>query len=80
MPMRRIPPNIDPATGKPVELNPPTGGSWIRDADGGLTPADEATARGAGLWDEPEQAAEPATEAAAPVATASSTPKKLAKE
>lgn len=31
------------------EQNPPTGGSWIRHADGSLTPADEATARGAGL-------------------------------
>lgn len=45
----RIEPVIDPATGLPVELNPPCGGSWLRDADGGLTPADQETAEAAGL-------------------------------
>ncbi len=62
MPIRRIPPSTDTDTGKPAELNPPCGGSWARDADGGLTPADEATARAAGLWDD----LEPATQAPAP--------------
>ena len=46
---KRIEPVIDPETGKPVELNPPCGGSWQRDADGGMTPADEQTAKAAGL-------------------------------
>jgi hypothetical protein len=46
---QRIAPVIDPDTGLATEINPPAGGSWLRDADGGLTPADEATARGAGL-------------------------------
>lgn len=58
MPMRRIPPQT--VDGQTVEPLPPCGGSWIRDAAGGLTPADEATARSAGLWDEPEPASEPA--------------------
>lgn len=31
------------------EIDPPHGGSWIRDADGGLVPADQSTAEGAGL-------------------------------
>ena len=44
----RIPPQLD-AEGKTLELNPPCGGSWLRDADGGLSPADAATAAGAGL-------------------------------
>lgn len=44
----RIPPVLD-ADGAPVELNPPFGGRWLRDADGGLSPADEATATAAGL-------------------------------
>lgn len=43
------------------ELTPPTGGAWLRDADGGLTPQDEQTAVGAGLdWPAPE----PITQAA----------------
>jgi hypothetical protein len=45
---KRIEPQLD-ADGRQVELNPPSGGSWLRDADGGLTPADAATASGAGL-------------------------------
>ena len=35
--------------GKPVDMVPPSGGSWTLDADGGLTPNDAATAAGAGL-------------------------------
>lgn len=35
--------------------NPTTSGNWQRETDGRLTPADEATARTAGLWqDEPQ--------------------------
>lgn len=45
---QRIEPRLD-ESGAPVELNPPSGGSWLREADGGLRPADEFTARGAGL-------------------------------
>ncbi len=47
----RIPPAADGS-----DVTPTAGGSWIRDADGGLTPADAQTARAAGLrWgDEPE--------------------------
>jgi hypothetical protein len=44
----RIEPQTD-ADGQSVELTPPAGGSWLRDADGGLTPANEPTAIGAGL-------------------------------
>jgi hypothetical protein len=44
----RITPKLD-ETGQPIELNPPSGGQWIRDPDGGLTPADKHTADGAGL-------------------------------
>jgi len=44
----RIPPQLD-ASGRQIELNPPSGGSWLRDADGGLTPLDKHTAEGAGL-------------------------------
>ncbi|ACB34505.1 hypothetical protein Lcho_2239 [Leptothrix cholodnii SP-6] len=46
---KRIAPVIDAETGKVIELNPPCGGSWLRDADGGLTPGDAATAKAAGL-------------------------------
>jgi len=70
MPIRRIPPVLHPTTGNPLEMTPPAGGSWTRDADGGLTPADEATARSAGLWVEPA----PEPESAVPPATV--TPKK----
>jgi hypothetical protein len=35
--------------GRAVEIDPPAGGSWLRDPDGGLRPADETTAAGAGL-------------------------------
>ena len=45
---RRIPPQLG-ADGAPLELSPPHGGRWLRDADGGLSPADADTAAGAGL-------------------------------
>lgn len=48
-PPTRIEPQRDAVTGKPLELNPPASGLWLRDADGGLTPADQATAERAGL-------------------------------
>lgn len=48
MPDTRIPPVLD-SDGKPLPITPATGGSWLRDADGGLTPADADTAAGAGL-------------------------------
>lgn len=50
----RIAPNADG-----TEALPRSGGSWLREADGGLTPLDEATAAGAGLvWpSEPPPAA-----------------------
>jgi hypothetical protein len=44
----RIEPRHD-ADGRQIDIDPPSGGSWIREADGGLTPADKATATGAGL-------------------------------
>ena len=37
------------ADGIPWDLLPPCGGHWLRDVDGGLSPADEGTARAAGL-------------------------------
>lgn len=46
--LSRILPRFD-AEGNTVEPDPPSGGSWIRDPDGGLRPADAATAEGAGL-------------------------------
>jgi len=50
------------------EQNPPAGGSWIRHADGSLTPADKATARGAGLaW--PVETDHPAAPAQAGTST-----------
>jgi hypothetical protein len=49
---RRIEPTLD-AAGQPVEVLAPCGGSWQRDADGGLTPRDESTARDAGLINTP---------------------------
>ena len=37
------------------EVQPPCGGSWLREADGGLRPRDEATAKDAGLdWPAPK--------------------------
>lgn len=37
------------------EAMPPCGGSWVREADGGLRPRDEATAKDAGLhWPAPK--------------------------
>lgn len=38
---------IEPTPG--ADVNPPSGGRWLRDADGGLTPADARTAADAGL-------------------------------
>ena len=35
--------------GQPVYLDPPCAGRWLREADGGLVPADAATAAAAGL-------------------------------
>lgn len=32
-----------------ADVNPPCGGRWLRDPDGGLTPADAETAAAAGL-------------------------------
>lgn len=32
-----------------ADVNPPCGGHWLRDPDGGLTPADAETAAAAGL-------------------------------
>ena len=45
----RIQPLPAGADGKVPDLFPPCGGSWRRDADGGLTPLDAATAQAAGL-------------------------------
>lgn len=45
LPSRIAPPEV----AEPIELMPPCSGSWIRDADGGLTPADAPTAAAAGL-------------------------------
>lgn len=45
---RRIEPQLD-EHGNAIELNAPSGGQWLRDADGGLTPLDKHTADGAGL-------------------------------
>ena len=39
---------IEPTEANPMP-DPPCGGSWTREADGGLVPADEATAIRAGL-------------------------------
>ena len=44
----RIEPVLDDK-GQAVELHPPGGSRWIRDADGGLTPADADTAAAVGL-------------------------------
>lgn len=43
-----LPARIEPTEASP-EPAPPTGGNWLRHADGGLAPADESTARAAGL-------------------------------
>lgn len=42
-------PTCIPPTEANPEPRPPCGGSWIRDADGGLTPGDADTAQAAGL-------------------------------
>lgn len=47
-PTTRIEPVLG-GDGKPVDLHPPGGSRWIRDADGGLTPADRSTAEAVGL-------------------------------
>lgn len=52
---RRIEPVLD-AKGQPIDQLPPCGGSWVREADGGLSPADEATALAAGLLNTPPAA------------------------
>lgn len=51
---------IEPTEAVPYP-NPPTSGNWIQEPDGGLIPADEPTARTAGLFidDEPEPFEEP---------------------
>jgi len=55
------------------EPTPPAGGRWVRDLDGGLTPADAQTAHAAGLaWG--DEANEAQADAAAPAATAVGTP------
>lgn len=43
-PFGRIAPTVDVP-----HPQPPTSGNWVQDEEGGLTPADEATARTAGL-------------------------------
>lgn len=44
---------IAPTPERP-EPNPSTGGEWVRDADGGITPMNEKTALAAGLeWIQP---------------------------
>lgn len=52
MPIRAIPAPADPDA---PPINPPCSGSWRRLADGSLLPADEDTARAAGLFDEPAE-------------------------
>lgn len=42
------PARIEPTKSMPQPM-PATGGKWVRQADGGLAPADESTARAAGL-------------------------------
>ena len=44
----RIEPLLDDQ-GQPLDRTPGIGGRWLRDPDGGYTPADESTAIGAGL-------------------------------
>lgn len=44
-----------PADNPETPPNPPSSGNWIRNPDGSLTPADEATARTAGLWEDDSQ-------------------------
>lgn len=41
--------------------DPPTSGSWQRLENGSLVPADEATARSAGLWEDPPADPQPET-------------------
>jgi len=54
--MRRLEPTDPPS-------NPPCGGNWTRDNDGGLTPADESTATAAGLEWAPAAPATPPVKA-----------------
>lgn len=59
-----MPKRIEPTEQNPEPL-PQTSGAWRRDADGGLTPLDEATAKQSGLdW----------PDAKAPVRIAAPTP------
>lgn len=60
MPIRNIPAPKDPSAPWP---EPPTSGNWRRLPDGGLAPDDEATARAAGLFEEPTPAPAPANPA-----------------
>ena len=54
-----MPTRIAPTTACP-EPTPPAGGTYIREADGGLRPADQATATAAGLdWTDPTPATQP---------------------
>ncbi len=55
----------DPKNPPPCPV-PPCTGNWLRGADGSLTPADEATARTAGLWEEPAAPAAPQAPTEAP--------------
>lgn len=51
-PPPRLPARIEPslgANGQPLEQSPAVAGRWLRHADGGLAPADAATADAAGL-------------------------------
>lgn len=52
-----------PATETQPWPDPPASGNWVRLPDGALAPADEATARGAGLWQDEPAAPNPAPEA-----------------
>lgn len=56
MPRFRSIPWTNPDQAPPV---PPCTGNWVGNADGSLTPADEATARAAGLLDD-DDAPDPA--------------------
>lgn len=50
MSFRTIP---GPAESSAPWPDPPTSGNWVRLPDGGLQPQDEATAKAAGLFEEP---------------------------
>lgn len=44
----QLPARFEPTEETPEPM-PPSGGNWVRDADGGLSPADAVTAAAAGL-------------------------------